>query len=352
MCVCGLMILLAFAPATEASPQTILSHVTPDTIAVYSGSVYDQESKGIAGVIVLVSSGGCCLQATTNINGCWGVAFCSAPSSNLHISYYWDSATCGPCLTTQTIPSTQHSVSETVNVWAIPVDIKVACEFPQGMPKSCIVNDTVGISMSSSETYTFSADASGSISDGFLKVGGSLESQITVCQSSYTCDVGYLPFYAEVTTGIAYRIVDTQGNSLEYVQPLSVTSLKFNDLCNDYMSITQACSEAKNTSTCPVIAIPHGTTNHIYQQKYDTSSTSIDHLSLGVCFPRFGSVKFSVTTSSSSSDSNSFYFKASYFGSVGEAYFIVWQGGIHEQGGPDLHVWYYGTNKPPICGQA
>jgi hypothetical protein len=322
-------------------PVLLSSPVFGTTYVTFSGTVYDQENTGIAGVVVVLNNPTLGkYSTTTDGSGQWAITI---PFGQYSAQYFWQSNTNGPYLYyTSSIPITS---SYTANVWITAINYNLAYEYPVTFPANGGINDTVGYTISSNLYFSVNASVSGSITDGFvgLNVAGSVGTTVTMASSTTDTANGYKPYVAYYVAGYAYAVEDINGNTLSYVKGVTSTSFSTANVV-DYMSLHQAWDEANNTSNSDVVtSVASG---QLGQGPSETNTTAVridSAISIGANFPGFGSVKYSmeVTLGAGASQTISVKF---WNNSPQTVYFVVWQGGIHYSGGPDIHIYYLGTS--------
>jgi hypothetical protein len=201
----------------------------------YAGTVVDQSGKPVSGVVVLLSSEhpweSFVEETVTNESGAWSLKLkaCSHDAR-----FYWKSSQNGPVL--KEVVNIPLRTEYTLPVWRQPQTVKLVSQYPNAIGVNVSYNITVDLRMSIGALYN------GNFSVGFLGLNdaGEVGTDIVV-KTSYN-DNGKVPWTVFMTVGTAYRIVDTGGNSLIYLEEAPI--LEFYRAPDDeYLAMQEAIEQ-------------------------------------------------------------------------------------------------------------
>ena len=155
---------------------------------------------------------------------------------------------------------------------------------------------------------------------------------------------------ARYLVGTAIRVVNTAGNSIEYVQQFDPSDLSFgvHSAPSNPLTMNDVLNEHGSHPYCQAVQPDGGSV--CWSQASTQLTTVSAAMSVTAGFPCLGSVIFKTSMEFNSSSTNGVSVTLTNSGS-NWAYFIVWQGGLDSNGpiyygGPDYSIWYYGTTPP------
>ena len=329
----SLAVLLPAIPAARAASKTVVA---------YGGTVTDQENNGLGGVVVYVATGTYGGYTTTNDNGQWGIGFNGA-GMKVTEDYYWNVSS-GPLLASVTLPYTDFSYNEKVNVWMIQTHYNLSYEY------SHTTNANIKFSVDSTMTIGVQAKYDAGANIGFLqaKVGGSIGTNLSVTSSYSHTTPGDNSSMNYKVWGYGIQVEDTSGKVIRYVQPYQNTStLQFkNAIVTDPMTMTQAINQIdqhkqyymfENVSPGPTTWGVGCITGTQVSLSYDVSAG----------FPAAGdmpggSVSFTTIISFSTTGTQAVEVNVNNPTSTWQWY-VIYQGGPYGTGADDFHVWLYST---------
>ncbi len=341
-----------------ASPQYIQCGSNQTT---WSGTVDDQESNGIAGVVVVIQtlsgyqpSGGGITQTASN--GTWSITIDT--QCPIEANFYWT----GPGGTTTTserplllsVSDYSNGATETVNVWEQQIDYNLFYEYSNsGCGASPCTGTDATISFSTTGSYTIgvSADASitGSIADGFLSTtpDGSLGTTETISDSLGYSTTNDAPEIVVYPTGYAVKVEDTSGNYLTYVLPYSLSSYTAQST-SDWLSSSTARTDDDNKNVPPFAGVPPCSGSGCQSSStysVSLSSTLTVSSSVGVDFSvAWGAFSLKTTISFSGSSGTTLQESMTLTNTSTTEYacYIMYFEGNSQTAGVDIHAWFYG----------
>jgi hypothetical protein len=220
---------------SSASPNYISC---PSGAETFSGYVYDQESVGLGGVVVALSSppgyvpsqGGSTTSAST---GYWSVTFSYQCPANAN--FYWQSQGSGPLISAVSLISTYTTYN--LNVWRSTENTLISYEFANTAEAQ--------INIAITGTFTLSADAKVSVgmTDSFLGLdaGGNVGTELTY--QTVSGAGGTAPYEAYYSSGLTVKVQDTTGRTMIYKQPYTWSGTPQTSAATDYLSVAQALSD-------------------------------------------------------------------------------------------------------------
>ncbi len=181
------------------------------TSSEYSGTVLDQSDNPLSGVVVQLSSAhpwqSSTDETTTSDSGKWSLTLTACSHD---AKFYWKSSQNGPLL--KGVVKVPLNTMYTMPVWRENQPVRVASQYPNAANVEISYNVTLDLMMSLGVEYDEGFPV------GFLGVNGAGELGTDISMRMTHSDSGGSPWSAYVTIGTVYRIVDTEGRSLVYME--------------------------------------------------------------------------------------------------------------------------------------
>lgn len=267
------MAILSVGTPMSAAASPMYVPCDPGNVT-YQGHVYDQANAALQGVVVYLKTPASFEQhegtARSDSAGYWSLSLANCPYNG---KFYWQSNSNGPLLKSVSyIPATTSYV---LNLWRAAQNVPIAYEFPN------TPNVRVRWETGSSVKVSVDAKFDAGFQVGFLGANFALQvgTDITV-ENSFSVTATQ-PTTIVWPTGTVYKIVDTSGKSLIYVQQYS--SANYGTLpATELLDINTVETRQVNDGEYPFVCAAPGVIDQTYVSRLETTETTDTEFSLTV----------------------------------------------------------------------
>lgn len=291
----------------------------------YSGTVYDQEATTLPGVAVkLVLEPVNSVRATpiSDSNGHWSATFQVCFGQYVNAGFYWQSSSSGPLVLQ--VSGIATSSRYTLNIWRNLVYSVLVNQYP----------NSANIQISYTTTATFSVFVKASVTVGmnvgFLQADAQGNWGTTDTIETDWSVTGTQPYEAYYPTGIAYKVVDTQGRVLIYVGSFT-SAIPSTMGVSEYMTMDGARQYDDANGIYPYEEVAPGVLSQVFTKKL-TSQVSIDGQ---ITISAFGS-QLQIDEGVQAGTEQDVSLILSNPNTSYNACYVVYQNGLN------IHSWFYG----------